>query len=226
MRTANERKELRAHPRISAPLRACLLNDRGERSEIPVRDISLGGLFLFTPNLVAQVGEVRTLELGTQDGGFFLTVQAEVVRAVMAPDTDELLGIGMQFTGLGPDQKARLGELMARLIEGKGGDRRAFPRLSYRVTVLCDGAVTATALLKDLSLGGAGLWLDTPVAIGQEVTLQVEGTKTALRLPGRVVSTRWPRHDEPFAQAGIQFTTLDDATVAALRVFLRNLLGV
>ena len=224
--SVDDKKELRAHPRISAPVRACLVNERGERSEIPVRDISLGGLFLFTPSLVARVGEVRTLELGTPDGAFFLTLKAEVVRAVVAPDTDELLGIGMQFTELNADQQARLTELMSRLINGSGGERRAFPRLSYRVKVICDGAVQATALLKDLSLGGAGLWLDTPVAIGQTVTLQIEGGKQILKVPGRVVSTRWPRHDEPFAQAGIQFTHLSEALTSELNAFLRILLGV
>lgn len=219
-------KELRAHPRISAPVRACLINEKGERSEIPVRDISLGGIFLFTPNLVAAVGEVRTIELGTPDGAFFLSMRAEVVRAVMAPDTNELLGIGLQFTAIEPDQKARLGQLMAKLIDGNGGERRAFPRLAFRVKVICDGQVSATALLKDLSLGGAGLWLDTPVAIGQEVTLQVEGGKTPLKIPGRVVSTRWPRNDEPFAQAGVQFTSLTDEQTTDLKAFLRTLLGV
>ncbi len=216
--------EQRATPRISAPVRACVIGADGARSEVPLRDIGMGGLFVYSPYPLAAVGQTLQFEIGTPDGAYFLQLPAEATRHTVRPDSNELLGIAFQFPELTSEQRARLAELLARLLEGPGGDKRAFPRVSARLEVTLVGAIEVKALLKDLSLGGAGLWVDTPLAVGQALTLRIAPKPgELLALPGKVVATRWPKHDEPYGQAGFQFEPLGDAVRARLRKLLDKL---
>jgi c-di-GMP-binding flagellar brake protein YcgR len=219
-------EELRAYPRVSAPVRASWLGPQG-RADLPVRDISQGGIFVFTPTQLAQVGDELVLEIDLPTGGAAMRINATVVRAVMAPGEDQvLLGLGLQFTSVTPEQQANLAKLIAQLLEGPGGHRRAYPRISHRLEVQCDGVQQMRGVLRDLSLGGAGLWLDTPVAVGQELVLELRPTNSPpLKLQAKVVSTHWGRSDEPFDQAGVRFEGLSDETRGELRKLLSSLIG-
>lgn len=220
------RKEQRASPRISAPVRACLIGSDGTRSEVPVRDLGMGGLFVFTPYLIAQVGDRRELEIGTPDGSYFLRIEAEATRATASAESNQLVGLGFQFVDVTSEQNARLSELLSRLLKGSGGDKRAYPRISHQAEVTLSAGLEVKCILRDLGLGGAGLWVDTPLAVGQAVVLHLDGAAatSALSIGGKVASTRWPKHDEPYGQAGIQFDELDDATRKKLVTLLDKVL--
>ena len=225
-RGPKQQEELRAHPRISAPARAFLISETKGRVELPVRDVSRGGIFLFTPEGLMQVGEEVQLEVGLPDGSFTLQLWGLVVRQLLAPKGEA--GVGLKFVRLTPEIDERLVDLLRRLIDGGGGKRRAYPRISHRVSVWCTGSKEVRALLKDLSLGGAGLWLDTPLAVEEQVTMQLhraDGSGT-LELKARVVSTRWAMDDDPYDQAGVEFVDLNDSQRNALKEYLNRLLGL
>lgn len=219
------RIELRAHPRIVAPARAFLLSGPRGRRELPVRDLSLGGLLLLAPPGVFRVGEEHALELTLPDDSFVVPVRARAVREAIGPEGEA--GVGMKFVDPDAVTRNQLAELMRRLLAGTGGNRRAYPRISHRISVECVGAKKVRALLKDLSVGGAGLWLDTPVAMEEELTLILHRERgESLRVRARVVATRWAMDDDPYDQAGVEFIGLDDASRAALHAYLIALLGV
>lgn len=220
-----DRTELRAHPRIAAPARAFLLSGARGSRELPVRDLSLGGMLLLAPPGLFTVGEESSLELTLPDGGFTVPVRARAVREAIGPEGEA--GVGLKFVDPDAVTRNQLAELMRRLLSGTGGNRRAYPRISHRVSVTCAGAKKVRALLKDLSLGGAGLWLDTPLAMEEVVTLSLDRDGTSpLELRARVVTTRWAMDDDPYDQAGVEFVDLDEGLRLALRDYLMGLLGV
>jgi len=118
-------------------MRAFVHPREGRPYEVPVRDISQGGVFLLSTATLCRVGEVLDLELVEPGSGGGFLVRAEAVRAVLVPGKDVQLGIGFQFVELRPEQQEALRRLMARLLAGSGGERRAYPRVSHRVAVQC-----------------------------------------------------------------------------------------
>ncbi|MDQ3263530.1 MAG: PilZ domain-containing protein [Myxococcota bacterium] len=224
MRGPKDLAELRAHPRIRAPARAFWLDPAG-RTELPVRDVSLGGLFLLAPPQRMQIGDEVPLELGLSDGTLTVRVQAKVVREVVAPQ--EECGFGLRFVQVSPPIRLQLEALLRQLLAGPGGERRAYPRISHRINVSCTGSREVRALVRDLSLGGAGLWLDTPLAMEERIVMQLHRPSgPPLELNARVVSTRWAMDDEAYDQAGVEFVDLTDAQSAGLREYLIQLLGL
>ncbi len=224
MRGLKDQAELRAHPRIRAPARAFWLAPAG-RTELPVRDISLGGLFLQAPPQRLQIGDELWLELSLTDGTQTVQVQAQVVREVVAPR--EECGFGLRFLQVTPAVRTQLEALLRQLLAGPGGERRAYPRISHRITVACTGSREVRALVRDLSLGGAGLWLDTPLAMEERIVMQLHRPSgPPLELNARVVSTRWAMDDEAYDQAGVEFVDLTDVQRAGLREYLLQLLGL
>jgi c-di-GMP-binding flagellar brake protein YcgR len=216
-------EELRAHPRITAPMRAFVHPSGGRPYEVPVRDISVGGVFLLTAAAICRVGEVIDLELSEADrtGGFL--VRAEAVRAVLAPGPErEQLGIGFQFVDLRPEQQEALRRFVSALLGGSGGQRRAYPRVSHRVAV----QATSGRQVRDVSVGGARLFVEVPLAVGERIALELARDRGGpLRLIAQVVSTHWARPEEPYDQAGVQFIDLTEDTLADLRAYLARLLG-
>src|SRR4051812_26014580 len=94
-------QEKRAHPRIAAALTA-QLEHAGKKFELPVRDISQGGVFVLGLN--ADAGDSVSLEVKVPPMEAALKVKAEVVRLVMAPDGGNILGAGLQFEALDATQ--------------------------------------------------------------------------------------------------------------------------
>jgi len=218
-------EELRAHPRIAAPMRAFVHPKDGRPYELPVRDVSAGGIFLLTASAICRVGDVIDLELAEPDAAGGFLVKAEAVRAVMVPEKDDQLGIGFQFVDLRPEQQETLRKFLARLLDKSGGERRAYPRVSHRVAVQCTAVREVRAILRDISIGGARLFLEVPLAVGERIALELQRDRGGpLRLIGQVVSTYWAKPEEPYDQAGVQFIDLTDATRAELRAYLGDLL--
>jgi c-di-GMP-binding flagellar brake protein YcgR len=218
-------EEQRAHPRISAPMRAFVHPEKGRPYELPVRDISLGGLFLLTTQAICRIGEVIDLELAEPDAAGGFLVKAEAVRSVLVPGKDDQLGIGFQFVDLRPEQQEALRRFVSGLLAGSGGQRRAYPRVSHRVAVQCTAVREVRAILRDISMGGARLFVEVPLASGERIALELERDRGApLRLIGQVVSTYWAQPEEPYDQAGVQFIDMTEDTRAELREYLGHLL--
>src|SRR5579871_342176 len=125
--------ERRVYRRISAPARAHLIRPDGARAELPVRDVSLGGVFLFTQKLPAPMGERLPVEIHLPNSTYVVQLSAELVRSVESDVPGVLLGVGLRFVDITPEQRVQLDGLMLRLLEGPGGERRAYPRVSHRI---------------------------------------------------------------------------------------------
>jgi hypothetical protein len=218
-------KEKRAYPRIVAPATAHLLRGE-ERLEYPVRDISRSGVFLFTSELPAPLGEPVEVELGLDDAGTPLRLPAEVVRSVAVEGAEgALLGVGLEFVGLTEAQVAGLSELLTRIALGRGGQRRAYPRIACRLEVWCTTQQRRRCLVKDLSRGGAGLWLEDTPELGQPIHLELVATGgQMLQVEGRVVSAESPAPGQPYARIGVKFTPLSSEQRDELDRFLLTLL--
>lgn len=216
--------ERRVYRRISAPARAQLVSKDGARLELPVRDVSVGGVFLFTSTLPAPIGSQVALELHLPQSTYVVQLDAEIVRSVEGAEPGKLLGIGLRFLEPSPEQRVQLDALMLRLLEGSGGERRAYPRVSHRVGVQCDAAPGVAVILRDLSHGGAGVWADAPMPFGAKVMLEVaRDQKPPLVLRGVVVSPPSVRPGEPFGQVGIRFEGLAPEVQSELDAYLEDL---
>jgi c-di-GMP-binding flagellar brake protein YcgR len=216
--------ERRVYRRICAPARAQLIRDDGNRMELPVRDVSLGGIFLFTRELPAAIGEELSVEIHLPASTYVVRMRAEVVRSVESETPGELLGVGLRFLEPTPEQRVAMDGLLLKLLEGPGGERRAYPRISHHVVVRCTSAPGLTAILRDLSHGGAGLWVDRPVPFGTTMSLEVSRAgKPPLTLPGIVVAPTPAKQGEPYSQVGIRFQSMTPDRQGELDRFLEEL---
>ena len=216
--------EQRAHPRVAAPVRAELIHGPLPRTALAVRDISEGGLFLLSGEPLADLDDVLTLELSMPNGALAVTLKARVVRESRRQD-GTFIGNALQFVEISPQQGAGLAALIVALLNGPGGDRRAHPRVAQRVEVICSGSSDVQGVLRDISLGGAGLWVDTPLAVGEKVTLKLSRPpEPALQVPAKVIATFWGSPDDPFDRAGVQFDPLDEQARSQLKDFINGLL--
>jgi hypothetical protein len=221
--TSSAVTDRRVYRRISAPARAQLIQPDGGRLELPVRDVSVGGIFLFTSVLPAPIGTQVSLEVHLPQSTYVVRLDAEIVRSVEDPP-GKLLGIGLRFADPTPEQRVQLDGLMLRLLEGPGGERRAYPRVSHRVAVRCDAAPSVAVILRDLSHGGAGLWVDAPIPFGSTVSLEISrDTKPPLVVSGLVVAPPSARPGEPYGQVGIRFEGLSPEGQSELDAFLEDL---
>ncbi len=76
---------------------ARLRRDNGEEFELPVRDVSLGGAFVYVHRMPAELGELVDLSLAVREGQPSVGLRAELVRTVPAPEGHWLLGVGLHF---------------------------------------------------------------------------------------------------------------------------------
>jgi len=216
-------RERRVHRRIAAPARAHIVRADGSRLELPVRDVSLGGIFLFTKELPAPVGDTVTLEIHLPASTYVARVDAEIVRSVEEP-AGQLLGIGCRFMEPSPDQRLALQLLLTHLLEGAGGERRAYPRVSHRVALKCSSRPPFSVFLRDLSHGGAGLWVDEPLDVGSALTIEIDRSpKDPLSLAGTVTSCAPREKGEPYVGLGLRFENVSPQRQAELDAYLEAL---
>lgn len=220
-KTADQRK----HPRISAPAVARLRRDNGEEFELPVRDVSLGGAFVYVHRMPAELGELVDLSLAVREGQPSVGLRAELVRTVPAPEGHWLLGVGLHFVDVTPEQRQGLEQLLDEILKGGGGQRRAWPRISTRLDVWCSAVKNVRAVLRDISDGGAGLWLDQRMEVGEALNIEIDRPNaTALKLSGVVRSFREAPSGTLYHQVGVQFEGLTDERRSELHQFLVKLL--
>ena len=205
-----------------------LITPDGMRVELPIRELSRHEAFLSTPMLVAAAGDTVSVELATLDRSRSVVLKALVLKAVMAPPEEGsgLLGLRLQFVQMMPEQEKELGDFLQSLLGGRGGHRRAYPRISHRMVVTCEAADNSRAVLRDIGMGGAGIWIEHPLALGEDVALELTRPgKTPLPLLANVVSFRMAQVGEPYHLAGLRFRELPPQVQEELRGFLASLMG-
>jgi hypothetical protein len=172
----------------------------------------------------APIGGELEIEIHLPNSTHVARLNAEVVRSVETDIPGTLLGVGLRFSNPTPEQRVALDGLVMRMLEGPGGERRAYPRVSHRVSVRCTSAPGLGAILRDLSHGGAGLWVDRTVPFGTTMTLEVTREGAApLQLPGVVVVSMPAKSGEPYAQVGVRFQSLAAERQKELDGFLEEL---
>jgi hypothetical protein len=168
------------------------------------------------------------VELSTPDRSLVTTIEAAVGKVVVAPPEEGsgLLHLRLQFANTPPEQQERLGQLLLKLLQGPGGMRRAYPRISHRLVVNCAAAEDSRAIVRDISLGGAGMWMEHPLEVGEEVMLEMARRgKAPLSIPAVVVSFRPARDGEPYHFVGVKFSELEPHLKEEFRAFLFSLLS-
>lgn len=98
----------RRYDRIGLPKGMLVVWQRaGNRIVSRVATLSLGGLFIEAPEPAAS-GELLKL--------FFIVPGGEVRAHAMVRDSHPGRGMGVEFTAMGPEDRARLNQLLSKLL--------------------------------------------------------------------------------------------------------------
>jgi c-di-GMP-binding flagellar brake protein YcgR len=217
-----EGREKRAYARIS-------LADRftvrlGEtKLALPVRDISLGGVFLYTDDSTLSVSTLLTVEIPY--GQPPLEMAAEVVRVIPVPDHPERnLGVGLRWSESSEKARAQLVRIIDGLLEKPSGKRSA-PRIHALVQVACLTNRSIEMILRDIGHGGMALMADRTLEVDSEIEIELEiPGQEPVRLRGKVRRVDAPRSGELFRRVGVQFTSMPSEARAALRQGLMRMI--
>ncbi len=214
--------ERRLHARVAVPIDARLVLGDQEVA-FTVREVSRSGIFLYTQRPPAEVGSEITLKLAITAGIKPLTLRVEVVR-ISYDEGGTILGMGLKFLQVSDALTQELVSLIDRALVGRGTQMRAYPRVSYLLSVRCVSKVELNAMLRDIGEGGVGLETSYPFKKDDEVTVEVTRPgKTVLRLRGWVVSCAPAQPQRERYRVGICFTALAPALRTELVEFIRGL---
>jgi len=222
--TPTSAQERRAHARIAVPLDVRVLAGKKEL-ELPARDISRSGIFLFSPNPPGQVGTVITLRLSLTAGIKPVEVKAEIVRVVLDPEDKKggVLGFGAHFVELTPAKERDLLNLLDRAMLGRGSRRRIYPRVYHLIEVRARSKTELRAILQDIGEGGVGLNLDRSLPVDEEVALEIARGRgePPLKLQGWVTSCAGA--GQGAFRVGLRFSRITQPVRAELQAFLKKL---
>lgn len=153
-----------------------------------------------------------------------ITIEGEIVRVVKSENGDGgTVGFGVRFRPMSPAQEDGLLDLIDRSMLGKGTRVRAFPRVYHVLEVGCRSSRDFRAVLRDIGEGGLGLWVSSPLSIGEECTVELARPDgPALSLRGWVVSCE-PTRGKSDYRVGLRFIRMPYATQRELQTFLRSL---
>lgn len=216
--------EKRTFPRTSVSERFTVRAD-GRTALMEARDISLGGIFLYTDDEALGLSTRIEVDIPVLEGEPALALGGEVVRVLPLPaDAAQTLGVGVRWNDPTPEQKAQLARAIDRLMASHAGQRN-HPRLTALLSVTYPPNRQAEMVLENLSTGGMGLLVDTEVVLGEqvEVELQVFGQEP-LRLAGAVVRSEETERVKVFRRIGVQFGPLPVETRQALQQMLKRLI--
>jgi len=217
-------RDRRAHARVAVPLNVRVVLGPKE-IELPVRDISRRGVFLYTSEPPATVGAHLTLKLAMTAGIKPLTLHAQVIRIVM--DTEPLarvLGMALRFLDLDANLEKQLVELMDRAMLGRGTKMRAFPRVYHLVEVACKTRRGMRGWLRDIGEGGIGMTVDDKIAVNEEMSLEIQRPgEEALRLTGWAVSAEPLEGNPAHTRVGLRFARLEPKVREQLQAYLKKL---
>ncbi len=199
--------------------------------ELETDDLSLGGLFIATEQLLPQ-GERLRLVLHVTGERPAIKAVAEVVRRVERPAAGRPRGIGVRFVELdAEDRRVLLDYLQQRVTEQQrasvAAERRLHPRMEHRIKLRyqSNGALGAR-FSRDISTGGVFIQTHEaapPVGAAIEVDLIHPVTLHRLQLAGRVVRVVEPDERDParVPGVGVKFDPLPAERQAALDDLLR-----
>lgn len=201
--------EKRAHARIAAPV-SVHAQQQGQEVDYLARDISRGGLFVYT-RTPPEVGTVLSLKIGIAPDVEPLSLRAEVIRIAM--DVPErgggILGMGLQFVELTAEQQRALEAVLKRarsLAEKPVGAR---PR--HLLDLTCRSDSELRALIREIGKGLLGMTVDRALPPGQEVTVEVQADAgRSVKVTGSVASCQ-PLPEPGRFRARIGFTQPDQA---------------
>jgi hypothetical protein len=217
--------EKRASARIAVPITARLIVGSQE-TELSIRDISKGGLFLYATKAPGLLGGAVTLKLGLSSGIRPVLVHGTIARIIPDPSGHgRILGIGIRFAGNDAATERAVVELIERAMLGPGTGNRAFPRVYYLVEVVCRTKAELKAMMRDIGEGGAGLTVDRAMFPNEEVTVEVRGGKPGetLRLKAIVVSCEAVPGHPTDHRVGVRFTHQTAETRKRLKAFISTL---
>lgn len=212
--------EKRAHARVAALINARVLS-AGSENEIPARDISRAGIFLHTKEPLGPIGGRVSLKLALMAGIRPITVNAEIARIA----SGAMSGYGLRFVFENePAQRAQVIDLIDRAMLGPGIDKRAWPRVYQLVPVICRTRVEIKGVLRDLCEGGAGLYIQAPVNVNDEVTIEIARSlhNPAMALEGYVCAAEPSPVERDVYRVGVRFTRLSPTIRAQLLEFLKQ----
>jgi Tfp pilus assembly protein PilZ len=219
-------QEKRAHARIAVPLKAALVVGSRE-TELAVRDVSRGGIFVYTTSSPGVLGSQVTLKLSLEGGVKPVVVRGRIARVAHVPDgkgrTTE--GVGIAFTGNDAATERALLEVIGRALVGRGTRNRAFPRIYYLLEVRCGSKGELKALMRDIGEGGLGLSVDQKLEIDEEVEVEISkhDAPGGLRLKGWVVSCDPAPDPTGRHRVGVRFGRQTPETRKELRAFISSL---
>ena len=209
-------RERRAHARVESDI-ACVVDGTARGR---VRNLSLGGALLIGPVGLGEIDDTLSLEFQIGEAEP-LSIFGDVVRLA---EREREAEYGLQLVGVEPGQHAQLGRCIDLLLLGKGAGRRDSPRLYRRIELRCHNVQDFYATMNNISRGGLILESENPLAVGEEVTVEVliDPLDSPFELSGVV------RHTEPAGSglhlAGLRFAPLAPAQRARLDVLLRAML--
>ncbi len=218
-------KERRAHARIAVPLSARLVVG-GEEVEYAVRDVSRGGIFLYTPEPPGKVGATFNLKLALTAGIKPLTLQTKIIRVVSEPREKgvAVVGIALSFLKMTAEQESALVDLLDRAMLGPGTNSRAYPRVYHLLEVVCRTKSEFRVVLQDIGEGGLGLFVDRAFPINEEVTVEVsKNGNSPLKLQGWVVSSEAVEGEVNRFRLGVRFARLSPEGRKELQSFIKRL---
>lgn len=206
-------RERRVHARIAVALNARVLVG-SEEIQLDVRDVSRGGIFLYSKSPLGKVGEVFKLRLALVADIKPVLIEAKLVRVVKDSSRPggEILGLGMHFVNVSAEQERALVHLLDRSMKGPGTMNRAYPRIYFLLEVACRSKSDFKALMQDIGEGGIGLAVDRQFQRDEEITVEIsrQGT-TPLKLSGWVTSSEpFPGRPGEF-RIGVRFARLGAA---------------
>ena len=215
----------RAHARVAVPINAQVVVGARE-TEFVVKDISRGGIFLFTNSPPGVLGSTLTLKLSLTAGIKPLVLRGRIARIIADPKGHggATLGIGIEFTDRNSTQDQAILALLDRAMIGRGTNNRAFPRVYQVLDITCQTGQLLRGLLCDVGEGGAGLTLESPVAKDEEVTVEIfrPSLATPLKLQGWVVSSEPLERNPGKHRVGVRFGRLAAETRAELKALIAS----
>lgn len=212
--------EKRAHARVAALINARVLSGSTE-TELPARDISKAGIFLQTKEKLGPVGGRVSLKLALMAGIRPIVVNAEIARIASGAMT----GYGLRFVFEDEAaQTAQVVDLIDRAMLGPGIDKRAWPRVYQLVPVTVRAKVEIMGVLRDLCEGGAGLYVQSPLAVNDELTIDIARSVTnpAITLTGYVCAAEPSPIERDVFRVGVRFTRLSPTIRTQLLEFLKQ----
>jgi c-di-GMP-binding flagellar brake protein YcgR len=216
-----EPADKRRYARIEASL-VCSMATASDVVDGVVANVSKSGAAIIASLSAARVGDTVTLMLEREEGLVSLSLPGTVVRK----DVDEERArYGVQFEPLPPGEEEQLGLLLQLLVNGRGQGRRAHPRISTRVDVVCRTEEIFRGWVSDLSRGGLSIKSVRDVAAGQPIAVSfgVRGLKGLVEVSGEVMSSQ---PVEGGFRLGIQFVPLTATEQAQVNRTLDLLLDI